>query len=54
MFFGGFEPLVGARQANSGYDGSGNSNMKTAIRTIAWDKKIQIALLTVATFIALC
>jgi hypothetical protein len=28
--------------------------MKTAMLNISWDKKIQIAILTVATFIALC
>jgi len=30
------------------------ATMKTTLLTVNWGKKIQIAILTVATFIALC
>jgi len=37
-----------------GYDSSGDTDMILSIQTLGWEKKFQIAILTLATFMALC
>jgi hypothetical protein len=37
-----------------GYDAGGDNTMITALKTFGWGKKFQIAVLTFATFMALC